>query len=220
MKFTKEEAQKELVSAIPNKGQTLNLSERSISEQLDTLMPLLANDDTEMSDFVNSVLPIFRTADSNVRNDVSVGIKNYKEQNPVVVTQKKEESKVDIAKTDDPSVALLKRIEELEKKNADNEKRSTISKRRSDIVSKMNEKGCKDNEWITELLNEVSLEGDDFDVDARVDRYIKMYNKSAAKTPPDVTPKKPKGTGEDSYINEVLKAAAEKIKSADAALGQ
>ena len=70
MKFTKEDAVKELKAKIPNNGQTINLSDRSINEMLDSLMPLLANDETELDAFVTSVLPTFKTADGNVRNDV------------------------------------------------------------------------------------------------------------------------------------------------------
>ena len=80
MKFTKEDARKELMSKIPNKGQTLQLSERSINEMLETLMPLVANDETELSDFVDRVLPTFKTADGNVRHEVSAGINKYKEE--------------------------------------------------------------------------------------------------------------------------------------------
>lgn len=210
MKFTKEDARKELVSQIPSKGQTLNLSERSINEQLDTLMPLVANDETELEDFIKSVLPIFRTADGNVKNDVTAGIKSYQEKNPRTPEPPKKEEE---EKKDDATVALLKRIEELEKKNADNEKKSTLSQRRASIASEMSKKGCKDKEWVNELLDEVNLEGDDFDLDARVDKYIKMYNKSEAKDPRDVTPKNPKGSSSDSYLNEILKAAGDKQKA-------
>ena len=44
MKFTKEDAYKELVKLMTAKGEALNLSSRSINEQLEKLMPLLAND--------------------------------------------------------------------------------------------------------------------------------------------------------------------------------
>ena len=48
MKFTKEQAIKELEAKIPNKGQTLNISKRTISEQVETLLPLIANDEMEL----------------------------------------------------------------------------------------------------------------------------------------------------------------------------
>ncbi len=139
MKFTKEDACKELATKIPQKGQTLNLSERSINEMLDTLMPLLANDDTELSAFVEQVLPAFRTADGNIKNDVSVGIKDYREKNPVTPVVKKDDDPSKKANEDDAMAKALARIEELERKNAENEKKAQLSNRRAEVVSKMKE---------------------------------------------------------------------------------
>ena len=215
MKFTKEDACKELAAKIPQKGQTLNLSERSINEMLDTLMPLLANDDTELSDFVEQVLPAFRTADGNIKNDVSVGIKDYKEKNPIApVVKKEDDDPSKKTKEDDAMAKALARIEELERKNAENEKKAQLSNRRAEVVSKMKEKGVKDKEWINAFLDEVSLDGEDFDVDAKVESYVKMYNKSLAIVDPDVTPQNPsRNRGEDKELSNVIKGASDFVKS-------
>ena len=77
MKFTKEDAYKELVRIMTEKGEKLNLSERSINEHLDNLMPLLANDETELNAFVQQILPLMKTADANIRHDVSVSPAYY-----------------------------------------------------------------------------------------------------------------------------------------------
>ncbi len=209
MKFTKEDAYKELISKIPNKGQTLNLSERSVNEQLETLIPLIANEDTELTDFVERVLPIFKTADSNVRNDVSVGIQEYQKKNPL--KPKAEPTPKD---DDDAMVKALARIEELEKKNAENDKRLKLSERRSDIISKMKEKGVKDNEWINSFLDEVYLDGEEFDIESKVDSYVKMYNKSKANIDPNITPKDPSGGDKrDKELSDLIKGASEFVKS-------
>lgn len=215
MKFTKEEACKELATKIPQKGQTLNLSERSINEMLDTLMPLLANDDTELSAFVEQVLPAFRTADGNIKNDVSVGIKDYKEKNPVTTVAKKvDEDPSKKANEDDAMAKALARIEELERKNAENEKKAQLSNRRAEIVSKMKEKGVKDKEWINAFLDEVSLDGEGFDVDAKVESYVKMYNKSLAIVDSDITPVDAgRGKREDKELSDVIKGASNFVKS-------
>ena len=211
MKFTKEDACKELTAKIPQKGQTLNLSERSINEMLDTLMPLIANDETELSDFVTNVLPTFRTADGNVRNDVSVGIKNYKDNNPVTPPKKDDTQKLD---EDDAMAKALARIEELEKKNAENERKAQLSSRRNEIISKMKEKGVKDKEWIDDFLNEVSIDGAEFDMDAKVDSYVRMYNKFHVVADPDATPRNAGGgKGEDKALTEVIKGASDFVKS-------
>ena len=171
MKFTKEDACKDLMSKIPTKGETLQLSERSINEQLETLMPLLANEETELADFITSVLPIFKTADANVRANVSAQVKEYKEKNPIQESPKKQDPS---KKEDDEVAKLLERINALEQKNADNEKAKALAKRRSDVTAIMKEKGVKDGEWINDFLEAVNLEGDDFDATARAESYVKI----------------------------------------------
>ena len=44
MKFTKDEAYKELVAKMTAKGEKLNLSERSVNEQLETLISFISNE--------------------------------------------------------------------------------------------------------------------------------------------------------------------------------
>ena len=82
MKFTKDQAYKELVAKMTTNGEKLNLSERSINEQLEALIPLVASEETEINDFIEKCLPIFKTSNANVRNDVSNGIKSYIDANP------------------------------------------------------------------------------------------------------------------------------------------
>lgn len=194
MKFTKEDACKDLMSKIPTKGETLQLSERSINEQLETLMPLLANDETELADFITSVLPIFKTADANVRANVSAQVKEYKEKNPIQDPPKKQDPS---KKEDDEVAKLLERINALEQKNADNEKAKALAKRRSDVTAIMKEKGVKDGEWINDFLEAVNLEGDDFDAATRAESYVKIYNKTKSKVNKNISPEESEGGGGD-----------------------
>lgn len=180
---------------------------------LDTLMPLVANDETELDDFVTNVLPAFTTANMNIKNDVTVGIKDYKEKNPITPIVKEDDPSKK-AKEDDAMAKALARIEELEKKNAENERKAKLSNRRAEVVSKMKEKGVKDKEWINSFLDEVSLEGEDFDIEAKVESYVKVYNKSLAIVDPDVTPQSPnKNRGEDKELSNVIKGASDFVKA-------
>ena len=207
MKFTKDDARKDLMSKIPSKGETLQLSERSINEQLETLMPLLANEETELDDFVSRVLPIFKTADANIRANVSAQVREYKEQNPVIKKQGE-------VKTDDEALkALLSRIDELEKKNAQNERVATLANRKTEVIGKMKEKGCKDEEWIETFMAVVNLDSEDFNAEVLADQYIGVYNKSKSKYNPDITPNPTGGGKKDAYLEEVLGSAAEFAKS-------
>lgn len=208
MKFTKEEAYKDLVAAMTAKGEKLNLSERSFNEQLDKLIPLVANDETELKDFIASVLPLFKTADANVRNDVSVGINEYKKQNPTtVVPQKVEEKKEDNKEFNE----LLSRFNALETKMKETEAKENASKVRAQVIAKVKEKGVKDTEWISSLLNDVAIT-EDFDVDAKAEGYVKIYNKMMADFDPSATSGSSVGGKGKNTVQDVIKAAAEKQK--------
>lgn len=203
MKFTKDEARKELSALMTAKGEKLNLSERSLNEQLDTLIPLLANEETELSDFVNAVLPVFKTADANVRNDVSLGINEYKQKNPV---KTKEDTTEGIS-------AYEKRIAELEAKFADAEKRSRAEETRKTIVSKLKDKGVKDEEWVSSLLAEIGM-SDDVNVDTKVDSILAIYNKAKATFAKNATPGQANGgNDENKDIKDAIKAASDFVAS-------
>lgn len=214
MKFTKEDARKELMSKIPNKGQTLQLSERSINEMLDTLMPLIANDETELTDFVEKVLPTFRTADGNVKNDISVGIKEYKDANPIQEPQKQKPTQTKEGE-DEAMKALREQLEAMQKRlnDADAEKKQTETRR--GFMSKVKEKGVKDSEWVKSYVSELTI-GENFDVEARVDACVKLYNKTkAASGGDDTNPDTAGGGGKDGdkYVANTISQAGELAKS-------
>lgn len=208
MKFTKEDARKELMSKIPNKGQTLQLSERSINEMLETLMPLVANDETELSDFVDKVLPTFKTADGNVRHEVSAGINKYKEENPIVKpTQTQTPPKVE---EDEATKALREQLEAMQKRLDAADKDKKMADTRKDFISKVKEKGVKDADWVNTYVSELTI-GDDFDIEAKVDTCVKLYNKGKAATGKGT--KSPEGAGgegddSDKAISNTIAAAS------------
>lgn len=209
MKFTKEEAYKDLVSKMTARGEKLDLSERSINEQLDTLMPMVANDETELSDFVEKTLPLFKTANANIRNDVSVGINKYKTEHSIADpkstashTENKEGSKSEFEK----------RIEALELELAIAKREKQLTDIRKSIIGKLKDKGVKNEEWVNSLLSEVSIT-DDFDVDAKVESYLNLYNKSQAQTTRNATPEGATGGKGDNYVKDIIKQASELAKS-------
>lgn len=83
MKFTKEQVIKNLKEQLSQQGQTLVLSDRTLSETLDTLMPVLAKDDTELADFGKVVLPIIKTTNGNLIKEKSDSIKAWEEAHPI-----------------------------------------------------------------------------------------------------------------------------------------
>lgn len=211
MKFTKDDARKELMSQIPNKGQTLNLSERSINEQLDTLIPLIANEETEMNDFIKKVLPVFKTADGNVKNDVSAGINEYKKNNPPVEGQKTTKTTPQTGEEEKDN-ELLKRLAALEKEIEDNKKAKTITDIRQKLVSEIKNKGVKDDEWIDSFVSEISIT-EDFDIDSKAEHYVGVYNKMNARVTSNVTPQNAGGVTTDKDLNDFIKGASDYVKS-------
>ena len=208
MKFTKEEANKELVAKMTAKGEKLNLSQRSMNEQVEHLYALIANDEMELADFVEKVLPFVKTSDANVRNDVSQGIKDYKNQNPIV--EPKQEPIVNVEPTD-PNKALLERLEALEKKNRENELKLHNQNIKSNLSAKMKELGIKNTKWIDMMLENVSIT-EDFDVDTNATKYLELYNTMQADVDPSVTPNSTQG-GKQDYTTNAIKAAAAMAKA-------
>ena len=212
MKFTKEEAHKDLVARLTAKGEKLNLSERTINEQLDALMPLIANEETELADFLDKVAPLFKTADANVRNDVSVGIADFKKS--YKPEEKKEEVKDDKKdpQADDAYAKLLKRINVLENEAKVNKAKETVNGLKQSFIAKVKEKGVKDDEWLNFYL-ETAVIDENFDVDAKAEACLKFYNKSKAGIKPDVTPERGGGKSDDKYLNDVIAAASASAKA-------
>lgn len=185
MKFTKEDACKELAKQMTVNGEKLNLSDRSINEQVEALLPLVANDEMELADFVTKTLTMFKTANANVRNDVAQGIREYKDNNPIRSNptpnpNPKEGQSDEIAK-------LLERIEKMESESAAVKQREREDGIRRTIHSKLKEKGVKDKDWVNSFLSEITIT-DDFDIDAKVESYLNIYNKAMANMPSNITP--------------------------------
>lgn len=200
MKFTKEDANKELVRLMTEKGEKLNLSERSINEHLDNLMPLLANDETELNAFVQQILPLMKTADANVRHDVSVGIADFKKGYKPTQTQNNDgEGGSGDSSNDD----LLNRLAALEEKLKKSEEESKIKSIKMNFIAKAKEKGVSDEEWLKDYVDEINI-GADVDIDAKVESCLKFFNKSKAQLGGDVTPKNAGGNVDDKYMASVI----------------
>lgn len=206
MKFTKEEANKELVAKMTAKGEKLNLSQRSMNEQVEHLYTLIANEEMELADFVEKVLPFVKTSDANVRNDVSQGIKDYKSQNPIV-----EPKKDPIVEPNNPNKELLERLEALEKKNRENELKLHNQNIKSNLSTKMKELGIKNTKWIDMMLDNITIT-EDFDVDTNATKYLELYNTMQADVDPSVTPNSTQG-GKQDYTTNAIKAAAAMAKA-------
>lgn len=177
MKFTKEEAFESLKGILTNNGKkTLRMSEKSINRQLESLMPLIANEEMELKDFVDKVKDTFSVMNSNAEKDNSDFVKQWEKDHPQV---NPEPPKADEPKPDDAMAKMLKRLEELESREAARDKEAKMSQKKKDLLKAMKDKGIKDEQWSKDLVAEISLT-EDFDVEAKADSYLKLYNKSQA----------------------------------------
>ena len=177
MKFTKEEAFESLKGILTNNGKkTLRMSEKSINRQLESLMPLIANEEMELKDFVDKVKDTFSVMNSNAEKDNSDFVKQWEKDHPQV---NPEPPKSDEPKPDDAMAKMLKRLEELESREAERDKEAKMSQKKKDLLKAMKDKGIKDEQWSKDLVAEISLT-EDFDVEAKAGSYLKLYNKSKA----------------------------------------
>ena len=209
MKFTKENAYKELVAKMTAKGEKLNLSERSINEQLEKLITLIANDETELVDFIEKSLPFFKTADANVRNDVSVGIKDYIDKNPKVEEPKPQEPKGQ--EGNEEMRKILERLEGLEKRNSELETAELIKQKKNEIKSYLKDKGVKNEDWISEMLEQISI-SKDTEVQSKGDSLLGMYNKLYASIEEFALPSQAGGTVNDERLKDAISKAGQYAK--------
>ena len=206
MKFTKEEAFEKLKGLLTNNGKKdLQMSERSVNEQLEVLMPLIANDEMELDDFIGKVKASFEVMNSNAKKDNSDFIKEWEKNHPVTEPPKNDPPQNN--EPNDAMAALLKRIDELEKKNAERDKEAVLVQKRKDLLKAMKDKGIKDENWSKSFIEEISIT-EDFDVDAKADAYLKIYNKSqAGQTGNGSTPFGSSSNGGDPNKKDPLAAA-------------
>ena len=209
MKFTKENAYKELVAKMTAKGEKLNLSERSINEQLEKLIPLIANDETELADFIEKSLPFIKTADANVRNDISVGIKDYIDKNPKVEEPKPQEPKSQ--EGNEEMRKILERLEGLEKRNSELESAELINQKKNEIKSYLKDKGVKNEDWISEMLEQISI-SKDTEVQSKGDSLLGMYNKLYASIEEFALPSQAGGTVNDERLKDAISKAGQYAK--------
>lgn len=193
MKFTKEEAYKDLVAKLTSKGEKLNLSERTLNKHLDTLIKFVANEEMELSDFVKEVLPDIKELDGQYRKDNSDFIKQWEKDHPVQQPPKQQQT--DPTK-DEYTKKLEERLEALEAKERENEKSKMIAGKRNELLNAMRSKGIKDDEWSNSLLAEVSIT-EDIDVESKAESFLKMYNKQQAAFEGGATPQSSFGGSKD-----------------------
>lgn len=211
MKFTQNDAFKKIKGILTRGGKDLQMSERSIMEQIDSLSALIANDEMELDDFVAKVENSFKTMNNNAKKDYSDFVNKWKEEHSEVESPKDEPNK-DVKTTTPEYEALKAEIEALKAVNAQNEKNQKLSAKKNDLITALGKKGINDKEWLNTFLSEVNIT-EDMDVDTKAESYANIYNKSKANVHPTPTPNNPNSSMADDLAS--LKEASEMAKRRD-----
>ena len=203
MKFTKEEAIKELKSQLSSKVEKIDKWERTITENVETLIALVGEDSTiELSDFVAKAIPLFNTTQEMLRKENADVAKGLEQQINELKAQlgKQEPTKPNPKEPNDDVKALLQRLETLENESKAAKLKVKLQDVRKSLIGKLKEKGVKDNEWANLMLDNITLT-EDLDIDTKADDLLKLYNKSQASTNKVVTPNGT-GSGDDNNKSE------------------
>lgn len=202
MKFTKEEAGKEIAAKLSKSVENIDAWDRTIRENVETLWCILGEEnEIELNDFVSKSLPLFNTTAGFMRKTNADLAKSYEEKIELLKKNQPQTSP-----TPDPNKELIERLAALEKANEEQKTKLAIETKRKELTDKLKDKGVKDAKWINDLFSLVSVQADT-DVDAEVDKYVNLYNSSRSRYNSNVTPSVSQNNPDD-YVNNTIKAAA------------
>lgn len=212
MKFTQSEAFKKIKGILTKGGKDLQMSERSIMEQIDSLTALIANDDMELDDFVAKVENTFKTMNGNAKKDYSDFVNKWKEDHPETDPAVK---KGDDVKGNADIEALRAEIDALKTSLSQSAKDAKIAGIRKSLRSKVEEKGVKNGKWLDKVIAKYPL-SEESDIDTEADEILEQYNLLQGDIPANVTPGKSTGGGTQEFDS--VKQASEMAKKAHEAL--
>lgn len=202
MKFTKEDARKELTAKLTPSVENISKWERTITENIETLWNLLGEEnEIELADFTNKALPLFNTTAGFIRKENSDLAKSYEDK---IKNLSKDP-------TQQPNDDVLKRLEELEAKNKLAEQKVLIEETKSKILSKMGELGIKDNSVSNKIISMISID-EKSDVDATANKCLELYNSIKANDSGHTTPQSPT-TSQTDYARKTIEDAAALAKA-------
>lgn len=200
MKFTKQQAFEELKAELMKSGRTLHLSDRTINENLETLIPLLANEESELSNFISCVTPILNTVNANVEKDKADFVKSYKSEGRKPETQTQTQTTSSSTGDDDVLSELKRQLEEVKNQFEAEKREKTLSMRKKDLKSEAKKLGVKDEKWIEKYVSEIAIT-EDIDVSEKAKSALELYNLSRAETPLNVTPFNPNGAASNGKVD-------------------
>lgn len=132
----------QLLSAMTERLGTTGLSARTISEYVDNILPTITSDEMVNDGFWGIHTKILKSLEGNLNHDVANRVNAFKSEWEKNNPTKKEEQPVETQKKD-PQVelyeTLVKKIESLEKQNAENFLKNTVSDLKGKVLNKADE---------------------------------------------------------------------------------
>lgn len=183
MKFTKEEFSEKLKNKLTNNGKKpMQQSERTFKKLVEKIYARLekkGDEETELDDAVTDYLDDFEEIEGNLNKDKADFIKEWKENHPDKVTQEPISKRQQNG--DDKFDQLLKKFEEMERREAERDRADKISKIKKELKNSLKKDGIEDSEWLDGYLNKLTI-NEDTDVEEEKNDALKLYNKANAVT--------------------------------------
>lgn len=203
MKFTEEEAYKELVAKMTNNGKSpLQAQERTLKAMLARDYKAFVNEETELTDFIADNLPVYTEYNGEARKVNADYIKEHGFIKPREEKPKGNEPKSELE-------ILMAEMAEIKQAFESSKKEKTIAQKKEELVSKMKELGVKNEDWAKTMVNKMSI-SEDTDVETEANDFLQIYNKFQAGTKNDVTPENSHKTNNDSKMFDDIKASLQK----------
>lgn len=213
MKFTREQAIKELEAKIPTKDKDLDLG-RTISEIVDNNIEIIGeSSEMELSDFVNKTWKSVQTAIGLTHSEnskVAQKLQGQIDELQKKVNGNKGGDDDHGNDNEDPKLkAMQDELDNIKKRLADEDTEKTVSQKRAQLKAKMAE-SIKDNDWIDSYLAEINVT-EETDVEAKAKDYVAFYNKTQANVVRRSTT--PRQTGGNDDRNSDAKKTIDSVKA-------
>lgn len=152
----------QLLSEMTGRLGTTGLSERTVSEYVDNILPTITSDEQVNDAFWDMHTRILKSVEGNLNHDVANRVNTFKAEWEKNNPKKQEPPKQEPAKEPQMELyeALVKKIESLEKQNAESNLKATVSEIKGKVLSKADElKVSNRNLWNDAVSAVVYSEG-------------------------------------------------------------
>jgi len=189
MKFTKEQLLEALKAKLSKETPLSEKTTGDIEKAVEKLYSFNV-EEVELEEYASPLLDVIKSFEGQVRkiNSDHFKEKSEWEKNHPDKKDGKGDGKGDGNDNKSELQKMQEQINELLKREEENNKAKTISEKRSSLKSALKGKDVKNEDWINDQLELIHIDAET-DIEALTERLVKSYNKFSSNTPPDITPK-------------------------------